>query len=141
MQGRVRAEKAKNSDIWKALLSFIDSPDLERIQGDNCSPCIKSLCYILKNCQNSVPGNLVADCLEFSRHKNAIHEIMETMQGKNVLVFYPYELFAKHKYEPYFYPKQNFHWSGKKYTFVCRHATCQSWEYKWMKIFRHRLLL
>ncbi len=106
-----RAEKPKQR-YMEALLSFIDSLTSRGYRVTIAAPVSKPVLYPEK-LPNSVPGNLVADCLEFSRHKNAIHEIMETMQGKNVLVFYPYELFAKHKYEPYFYPKQNFHWSGK----------------------------
>lgn len=70
----------------------------------------------------SLPGHYRSACLTYSGKDHALARLQR--QGESTdryRIFYPYSLFTAHKDEPYFWPKERFHWEGRSAYLFARH--------------------
>ena len=53
-------------------------------------------------------------CLAYGKNDNLLKQLLRRSAAeRKYTLFYPYELFYQHKNEPYFFPKERYHWTGK----------------------------
>jgi len=65
-----------------------------------------------ENLPNNIPLEMRNHCERYSQTINIPSAISQRFSGQRT-VYHPFDLIAAHKNEAHFYPKQNFHWSGK----------------------------
>ena len=69
-----------------------------------------------------VPPEYRERCLAYPHQDHALAKLeREAMASGNYQIFYPYTLFAKHKTERGFYPKERYHWEGLSAYLFARH--------------------
>lgn len=66
-------------------------------------------------------------CLAYPEQDHLLARLQrQGMASRRYQLFYPYDLFAAHKDEKGFYPKERYHWEGKSAYLFARHLTLAS---------------
>lgn len=82
-----------------------------------------------------VPKKYRDACLSYAKNDNLLFQLRRMGKENNrYTLYYPLELFKTHRDEPYFYPKESFHWSGQAAFLFARDLLLQSGVIDTLKI-------
>ncbi len=74
-----------------------------------------------------VPPRFRENCLAYPDQDHVLAKLeREAMASGNYEIFYPYNLFAEHKNDKGFYPKERYHWEGQSAYLFARHLIQKS---------------